>query len=397
MTTAFITLLTNESYLAGALTLGNLLKKNHKTTHKVAILIDKQSLSKSSIDLILSVFDDVIDISDRLIKSLPIDTLTKLGRPELSHTFNKIHIWDLIQYSTVIYLDSDTLPIKSLDHLFDKYGGTKLKQGSIAASPDSGWPDIFNSGLIILNPNHETYEELKEFLTNPINTFDGADQGLLNEYFNLKSNGKNWHRLPFLYNVTPTDSYQYTPAYDRFVDQIQLIHFIGGIKPWHGKSHSNKHHELWWKEFEKHFTKEEINSILGHGEGKNLKFTKTENVWDEEINEESGEIEDSKANIPPVFPWEHRDDQIPASRTFKSFKEIEQVVEDEFNSISTSIKKNIESLGKLSLGKIVKDQESLKDKYNIDSNEGDQWDPIASFDKVSKLPSKFLSKEEKKD
>ena len=75
-------------------------------------------------------------------------------------------------------------------------------------------------------------------------SWDGADQGLLNEW-----RGSNWHRLSFTYNTTPTAVYtwvlfiillthfflsvcSYAPAYERFGSQISAIHFIGADKPW---------------------------------------------------------------------------------------------------------------------------------------------------------------------
>jgi glycogenin glucosyltransferase len=54
----------------------------------------------------------------------------------------------------------------------------------------------------------------------------GGDQGLLNQYF------KNWNRIPFVYNVTPTATYSYAPAFQRFKAEIRLIHYIGLDKPW---------------------------------------------------------------------------------------------------------------------------------------------------------------------
>ena len=89
-------------------------------------------------------------------------------------------------------------------------------------------------------------------------SFDGADQGLLNEWFSEEGGGGPWNRLSFTwvtdhplmikshpllecvpdpdgrYNVTPTAAYQYKPAYLRYGHKINAVHFIGPNKPWAG-------------------------------------------------------------------------------------------------------------------------------------------------------------------
>ena len=54
---------------------------------------------------------------------------------------------------------------------------------------------------MVLKPDQETFQGLLDLAQRGI-SFDGADQGLLNQYF------KDWHRLSFVYNVTPSGHYQ---------------------------------------------------------------------------------------------------------------------------------------------------------------------------------------------
>jgi glycogenin len=81
----------------------------------------------------------------------------------------------------------------------------------------------------------------------------GGDQGLLNTFF------PSYHRLSFTYNVTPSTSYQYAPAYRHFSSNISLFHFIGRTKPWSqrnytgGGSASTEATARWWSVYEKHF------------------------------------------------------------------------------------------------------------------------------------------------
>jgi hypothetical protein len=71
--------------------------------------------------------------------------------------------------------------------------------------PDVGWPDIFNSGVMVFSPGEDKYKEIVGLLKEK-GSWDGADQGLLNEW-----RGANWNRLSFTYNTTPTAAYTYVP------------------------------------------------------------------------------------------------------------------------------------------------------------------------------------------
>lgn len=409
MTTAYITLLTNESYLPGVLTLGKVLKAQHGTKHKLAVLINSTALSADAIALIETIYDDVIDIKDELIYS-PIATVRALlGRPELAVTYSKILLWGLTQYSKLVYLDADTLPLQSLDPLF----GLEVALHEVHASPDAGWPDIFNSGVLVLQPNQEVFASLLDFInTEEVPSFDGADQGLLNEFFNLSSSGKrSWKRLPFLYNVTPSSSYQYTPAFDRFVKDIKLVHFIGEIKPWNDSNTLSPGstqavadiHHLWWLAFNTYFPAELGHKILNkRGEAHALKFDKTTSQWDKpefedtRLNHYHGGITDNPVSA--VFPWEQRETRT-ATRSFSSISADNQEPTKTSSApsltkrVSHDIKKSIENLTNLTVGSTSPPKlASLKETYNIDDSENNQWDPAASLNKIAQLPSKFLSK-----
>ena len=108
--------------------------------------------------------------------------------------FSKLHVFRLTEYKKVVFLDADVLPLRALAHLFSL-------PHEFAAVPDVGWPDIFNSGVMLLTPALSTFELLLALLYSAP-SWDGADQGLLNEW-----RGDNWHRLSFTYNTTPTPAY----------------------------------------------------------------------------------------------------------------------------------------------------------------------------------------------
>lgn len=313
---AYVTLLINESYVPGALVLGHSLRKTG-TKHKLAILMDSSTVSPNSQDLLKRVYDDVIEINDKKI-FMPIDLVTKkLGRPQLAVSLTKILIWQLHQYDHVIYLDADTIPIKSLDHLFERYASQKSTE--IVSAPDIGWPDVFNSGVMIVKPDPAVFEFIKEYSEKEQASYDGADQGLLNEVFHLQGHeGFKWTRLPFIYNMSPSSLYQSSPATERFLHEIHLVHFVGSGKPWLCSAVlSSMFHDIWWKAFnEAHLEKERIHVLSRRpNDGFSLK-NKEGATFLTETSIASAFNALNVREAAKVFPWEHRK-PVEASRVFE--------------------------------------------------------------------------------
>lgn len=169
-----------------------------------------------------------------------------MGRPDLVSTFTKIELWRQTQFKRIVYLDADMVALRAPNELLNL-------DTEFAAVPDIGWPDCFNSGLLVLNPNMGDYYSLSALAQRGI-SFDGADQGLLNMHF------REWERLSFIYNCTPSGNYQYVPAYRHFQSSIAVVHFIGKDKPWtlgrENKYNTGVYGELlgrWWSVYDKHY------------------------------------------------------------------------------------------------------------------------------------------------
>lgn len=169
-----------------------------------------------------------------------------MERPDLVSTFSKIELWKQTQYSQIVYIDSDIVALRAPDELL-------TRDTHFAAVPDIGWPDCFNSGLMVLRPNMGDYYSLLALAQRGI-SFDGADQGLLNMHF------RNWDRLSFTYNCTPSGNYQYVPAYRHFQSSINMVHFIGNEKPWfqgreasHGAGVYSELLGRWWATYDRHY------------------------------------------------------------------------------------------------------------------------------------------------
>ncbi|KAJ2828181.1 glycogenin glucosyltransferase [Coemansia erecta] len=290
---AFVTLVTSDSYVDGALVLLHSLRRT-LTAHSILCLVTPSTLGDGSLQRLRQHFDGVIETD--LQQSTDDRGLALLGRPDLRSTLTKIQLWHPALFgawSAICYLDADTLVRQSVDDIFSRYSAWRddvpewRQGGLVAASPDTGWPDCFNSGVLLLAPGLGCYQALVRRAAQNNASFDGtellpdrtmvlwltpvsaqqqllllpaarsahasttlptsaritniqlrpdnigADQGLLNEHFADWSTAKPYRRLPFLYNATANVYYTYEPALQRFGHDVRVVHFIGISKPWH--------------------------------------------------------------------------------------------------------------------------------------------------------------------
>lgn len=261
---AIATLLYSPDYLPGVFTLIAQLNKlltgkKHLTPLKTVLFVTPQvfndALSEVSRDILKQNFDQIIQINPSNQQSFTErqnkTNLDMLQRPELALALIKARLWEHTEFNQILYLDADTLPLN--DTLFDVFDLTaNQSKHQIGAAPDIGWPDMFNSGVMTIVPDYHIAADLNEFIIKQ-KSIDGADQGILNQFFNPKCGStteNDWIVLPFLYNVTtPNNGYQCPPAMKYFKDQIKLIHFIGKHKPWkewHVEDiNSNEYSKLW--------------------------------------------------------------------------------------------------------------------------------------------------------
>jgi len=254
MEDVYCTLLMSDSYLPGVAVLAHSLR-DAGTKKKLAVLITLDTLSADTISQLKTLYDYLIPV-DR-IRSTNTANLYLMGRPDLSFAFTKIALWRQTQFRKIVYLDADVVALRALDELFDI-------EAPFAAAPDIGWPDAFNSGVMVISPNMGEYWALQTMAASG-DSFDGADQGLLNQYFEHRP----WQRLKFTYNVTPNAEYQWEPAYRYYERDISAVHFIGKNKPWSGprSSGSGVYGELvgrWWQVYDRHLRNEGTSSTEEH-------------------------------------------------------------------------------------------------------------------------------------
>ncbi|KAI0168118.1 family 8 glycosyl transferase [Pestalotiopsis sp. NC0098] len=240
----YLTLLLTDTYLPGALVLAHSLRDGG-TTKKLGVLVTLDSVAAEAITELKTVYDYVIPVP-RIKNEFPAN-LSLMNRTDLASAFTKINLWKQTNFRKIVYIDADVVAYRAPDELFDL-------PHAFSAAPDIGWPDIFNTGVMVLTPSMGEYYALAALAERGI-SFDGADQGLLNMHFN-----NSYNRLSFTYNVTPSGHYQYVPAYRHFQSSINMVHFIGTDKPWfqgrHASSGGGPYDEMigkWWAVYDRHY------------------------------------------------------------------------------------------------------------------------------------------------
>ncbi|KAI0865635.1 glycosyltransferase family 8 protein [Xylaria cubensis] len=240
----YATLLLTDTYLPGALVLGHSLR-DAATTKKLVALVTLDTVSAEAITELKSVYHYVIPVP-RILNAQPAN-LQLMNRTDLHSAFTKINLWKQTQFRKIVYIDADVVAYRAPDELFDI-------THPFSAAPDIGWPDLFNTGVMVLTPNMGDYYAMMAMAERGI-SFDGADQGLINTHFR-----NNYNRLSFAYNVTPSAHYQYIPAFRHFQSSINMVHFIGSDKPWfqgrHASTGSSPFDEMigrWWAVYDRHY------------------------------------------------------------------------------------------------------------------------------------------------
>lgn len=220
---ACVSVITTPAYVLGALVLGHSIRKSG-WPHDLLILVTRD-VGAADRERLLRIWDRVAEV----------EPIANPNPPEgqafasFATTYTKLRIWEQTDYDKLIYLDADTLVLRDLQELLDRPG--------FAAAPCGTAPDQFNSGVLVLTPSRDIFSDMLQKLP-VLRSYDGGDQGFLNEYFADWYTGPASQRLPLTCNVPRLLAY-YASAWRRLDGQIKVIHFYGPQKPWDLK-------DGWW-------------------------------------------------------------------------------------------------------------------------------------------------------
>ncbi|KAK6152994.1 hypothetical protein DH2020_012633 [Rehmannia glutinosa] len=216
-------------------------------------------MSGSTRDLVILVDETISEYhrSGLELAGWKVRTINRIRNPKAEKdaynewNYSKFRLWQLTDYDKIIFIDADLLILRNIDFLFG--------MPEISATGNNG--TLFNSGVMVVEPSSCTFQLLMDHI-NEIESYNGGDQGYLNEIFTW------WHRIPkhmnFLKNFWIGD--------DEFVKQkkirlfeadppiLYVLHYLGN-KPWMcfrdydcnwnvdilQEFASDVAHEKWWK------------------------------------------------------------------------------------------------------------------------------------------------------
>ncbi|XP_074274437.1 galactinol synthase 1 [Silene latifolia] len=166
--------------------------------------------------------------------------------------YSKLRIWNLVEYSKMIYLDGDIQVLENIDHLFEMPEGylyavkdcfcektwkhtPQYQIGYCQQCPDKvKWPTAvmgpppplyFNAGMFVFEPSRFTYEQLLQKLQTSSPT-PFAEQDFLNKFFR-----DVYKPIPPIYNLVLAMLWRHPENIE--LDKVKVVHYCAaGSKPW---------------------------------------------------------------------------------------------------------------------------------------------------------------------
>ena len=144
--------------------------------------------------------------------------------------YSKLNAWGLTEYDAILYLDSDTLVVRSPLSLFTFHLPAMLFRGStLGACRDrpAKFSESFNGGVLLIIPGKgPAGEDLSPaILQHSIGTVPHvvgfAEQGLLNAMWGQHG----FYELPYVFNANLVSKYEEPALWLRNVDRLVIVHY----------------------------------------------------------------------------------------------------------------------------------------------------------------------------
>lgn len=286
---AWVTLLTRSSYLAGVIILAHTLQK-HQTKYPLIVLIT-DTLPEECVAALESEGRRTHQLIVRKIDPLLPPGDVTLIAARFEDTWTKLRVFELTSYDKITFLDADMMIRRNLDSLFDfslpgpdwlaanhacvcnldkdpwapadwcpeNCAYTPMRHPDALTHPTPVTKDsrptyhLLNSGLFTFHPSPTLWDNILHFFhTSPkLKTFLFPDQNFLDEFFSDK-----WTSLGWQYNALKTMRYWHP---DMWRDsEVRVLHYIVD-KPWQKRIASDGiaghlgrdgvTHRWWWNEY----------------------------------------------------------------------------------------------------------------------------------------------------
>lgn len=282
------TLVTNDDYLKGVLAL-NYRLRCVKSKYPLLVLYTS-TLSQASVDCLKRRSIAIFQVP----RLAPTTTKEYTDDPRFNECWTKLIAFSLTDYSRIVLLDSDMLPLHNMDELMDLDLDLPAVSGSADAVSSkrvfaachactcnplrkphypSNWkpencaftsqhasPEVaqttgadistglgkLNSGLLVINPSKAIFDQIVTKMNEAGLDYQFPDQDLLADVFKGR-----WVALPYIYNALKT---MREPAVHGAIwrdDKVKNVHYILSPKPWDelgpdGTWKGDKPIHKWW-------------------------------------------------------------------------------------------------------------------------------------------------------
>ncbi|GAM18226.1 hypothetical protein SAMD00019534_014010, partial [Acytostelium subglobosum LB1] len=228
---AYATFVNNDQYAKGVLALKQSLD-SAQTLYPMIVLVTEQ-VSQETVSRLQN-----LGCITEVAPAIQLDSDVSVQVARWLPAFSKFKAWMMTKYTRIIWLDSDMLIIKNIDHLFSFIDMNEPE--TIYATVDADatscqWQPhrmkLINSGLVVLSPRKEIYDKLIANIK-PVSKLQNGvvnDQDVLN--YTLQWKALNYPE----YGVQITHCDCVDPRlWD--MDNTHFLHFTAGLqalpKPW---------------------------------------------------------------------------------------------------------------------------------------------------------------------
>lgn len=217
---AYVTLLSSNNYYPGVIGLFESLKLTNTICKEFVVIVNEDIDSK-----IIEKFEK---LNYKVLKKEKIDFSSFIHNNSFkywSKTFDKLHVFGLVQYDKIVFLDCDMFILKNIDELFSM---PHLSGAISGKSMVNDWDGI-NSGLMVIKPEEGIVPKLINVIYSHDFGKDIGDQDIINYYYDWPNKDL---AITEYYNIFADYVDLYINEYNYNPSKISGIHFIGQIKPW---------------------------------------------------------------------------------------------------------------------------------------------------------------------
>lgn len=228
----YLAVCSSEDYLEGLLVLGESLRRV-ASQYPLTVLVTPAVSAEVERTLIRMGMSTVRAKESVTVPRAIIERNEAHGQPHWSRTFEKLQAFELLEFTKVVYLDSDMMVMRNVDDLFDKPHMSAVAAGRGQPGNES-WERL-NSGCLVIVPQAGAVERMWRAAPVALRERDAVgDQDL------IQIAHPGWPDRPELhlgeeYNLF----FMYLEHYTRELGYslrgsrpIKIVHFVGAVKPW---------------------------------------------------------------------------------------------------------------------------------------------------------------------